>query len=135
MESMHKLCEMLEKELDKIVQRGDINSANLQIIDQLTHSLKSIKAIEAMDEGEEYSHDGYSRRGGYSNRRDSMGRYSREGGSYDGYSREGNSMRGYSWDDGRDRMISQIERLRDMATSEAEKDALRKAIQVVEGQR
>lgn len=134
MEAMHKLCEMLNKELDKIVQRGDINSANLPVIDQLTHSIKSIKAIMAMEDESEYS-GAYSRRG-YSMRRDSMGRYSRDGGSYDdGYSREGRSMRGYSWDDGRDQMLSQIERLRDAATSEAERDALRQAMKVIEGQR
>lgn len=136
-EMLKKLCEMLNEELKKIVEHGDINAGNLPIIDQLTHSMKSVKAVMAMAEGE-YSNRGgyseYSREGGYSRRRDSMGRYSREGGSYDegsyddGY--DGRSYRGgYSRnEEGRGRMLSQMENLMMGATSEQEREALRQAV-------
>lgn len=93
------LCGMLEKELDTLTKKGDITSEDLTHIDKLTHSIKSISTIVAMEEAKENggSYDGrggYSRNnsydGGYGNSRDySRGSY----GSYDDgmsneYSRE-----------------------------------------------
>ena len=82
---MHKLRDMLEKELHAITDKGELSAGSLDIIDKLTHSIKSIDTIMAMEGS---SHDeGYSTR-----KRDSMGRYSRDeyrGHSYDGYSRRG----------------------------------------------
>ena len=106
-EMLHRICEMVEDELDQIAEGGELSAANLQTIDMLTHTLKSVKTIMAMEDSDY--------KGGYYSRRE--GRYIS------------------SRDDGKDRMISRIERIRDMATSEAEKEALHKAIQVIEGQR
>lgn len=85
---------------------GNMNTADIEIIDKLTHSMKSLATTCAMLEAEE---DGYSNNGSYySGRENREGRngYSREyrngGGSYGGsyarrYSRENrNSYGGYS---------------------------------------
>lgn len=71
---MHKLRDMLEKELYAITDKGELSAGSLDIIDKLTHSIKSIDTIMAME-------GSYS----YGRKRDSMGRYSRD----DGYSRRG----------------------------------------------
>ena len=59
----NELKEMLRDELDKVVKKGELTSGSLDVIDKITHSIKSIETIMAMN--------------GYSNKRDSMGRYSR----------------------------------------------------------
>ena len=110
--AMYELREMLNDELTKISKSGDLTASKLDLVDKLTHSIKSIDTICAMEEysdEDEYSYnDGYSnaRGRGRNAKRDSMGRYSREGGnSYrGGYSyrenRGGYNRRGYSRDDG-----------------------------------
>lgn len=92
-EELYDLCETLEKDLAKTNEKlrksgGELSGADLEYVDKLTHSLKSIKTTIAMMEAEE---DGYSERGrrsyrgdsynrgSYARKRDSMGRYTREG--------------------------------------------------------
>ena len=83
---MHKIEQMLCDELDAIADEGRLTRDTLNDIDKITHSLKSLKAVMAM---EEYSERGYSNDYSYdadyggtmSSRRDSMGRYSRDGGN------------------------------------------------------
>ena len=85
--AMHELREMLNEELTKISKSGELNAQKLDLVDKLTHSIKSIDTIVAMqeyDDDDDYSYnDGYSyargRRGNV--KRDSMGRYARDGGS------------------------------------------------------
>ena len=76
MERYKELEEMLCDEIDKITERGELNGSSLDMLDKLTHTLKSVKTIEAMDG---YSEDGYDHDGmSYARRRakrDSMGRY------------------------------------------------------------
>lgn len=97
------LCRVLSKELDemtaKVEKAGGVTSADIDFIDKLTHSLKSIKTTMAMEdssneydssnrsyEGSYRSYDGsnrsygvsYARGRGRGARRDSMGRYSSE---------------------------------------------------------
>lgn len=77
MERYKELEEMLCDEIDKITERGELNGSSLDMLDKLTHTLKSVKTIDAMDGYEEgYSHDGMSYARGRGARRDSMGRYS-----------------------------------------------------------
>lgn len=76
MRYMEDLKDMLCEELDKIAQKGELTAGSLDTVDKLTHSIKSIEAIMAMEEG------GYSRDGGSYRR-------SYYGGSYDGGSYEG----------------------------------------------
>lgn len=85
-EYMHELKEMLCEELEQIANKGELTAGSLDTIDKLTHSIKSIATIVAM-EGEGYSYDngymggsynrGAYRGGSYAQRRDSRGRYAR----------------------------------------------------------
>lgn len=85
MKSMEDLREMLCEELHNITEQGEITSGSLEIIDKLTHSIKSIDTIMAMEEA------GYSNERGISRYDGSYGR----GGYYDdGYSRRGSYARG-----------------------------------------
>ena len=88
MKELHELKDMLCDEL-KEYGKKDLTAGSLDVIDKLSHALKSIETIIAMEEADgEYSgtyhvpryRDGgssYTRRGTY-RRRDSMGRYSRD---------------------------------------------------------
>ena len=94
-ETLYDLCETIQKSLkeatEKIHAAGNkLGVGDLDYLDKLTHTLKSIKTTIAMMESEG---DGYSGRyspmygGSYrgmssARRRDSMGRYTRDGYSY-----------------------------------------------------
>ena len=72
------VCMMLEKELDSLSKKDELTAESLEYIDKLTHAIKSISTIVAMEEAKEHgSYDNYSRGGSYD------GSY----GSYDNYSR------------------------------------------------
>lgn len=82
MERYKELEEMLCDEIDRITERKDLNNSSLDMLDKLTHTLKSLKTIDAMEEYSEddgYRHDSMSYARGRNARRDSMGRYSSEG--------------------------------------------------------
>ena len=86
MRYMEDIKDMLCDELERISKKGDLTAGSLDAIDKLTHSIKSITTILAM---EGYSGDDASYRRGRSM---TTGRYiSRASGrSYDGgYSRDG----------------------------------------------
>ena len=88
MRSMEDLRNKLCDELMDIAEQGEITSGSLEIIDKLTHSIKSIDTIMAMEEAGYSNERGYSRyddgyhRGSYGRgrgmnaRRDPQGRYS-----------------------------------------------------------
>ena len=81
MEKYKELEMMLCDEIDRITDQKNLTGSSLEALDKLTHTLKSIKTIDAM---EDYSEDGgyygdsmsYAR--GRNARRDSRGRYSNE---------------------------------------------------------
>ena len=148
MHTYYELKDMLKKELDQIVKKGELSAGSLETIDKLLNSIKNACKITMY---EEYKEDGYSyadsdmdmsnysyARGRGSNaKRDSMGRYSSEGGysnargNRDG--RGGYSRRGYSYDDG-DKQ-EKVEMLREMmqeAGSEEERRTLQKIIRRME---
>lgn len=110
MESLMKLRDMLMDELDHCAEKEQLSTNSLYTVDKLTHAVKSIDTILAMEDAG-YSNDDYSyargRRGNV--RRDSMGRYSRNsyrGNSYRrGYSR--NDM-GYSREDAKEELVEQL---------------------------
>ena len=81
---MHKLRENAEKELKAIEEKG-LTSSNLDNAYKLVEIMKGVDKIEMMQDGGEYSRDGYSR---------DMEDYSRDGGYGGGNSRD----RGYSRD-------------------------------------
>lgn len=132
-EVLYDICEYLTEELKKANKElekkgGEMSAGDLEVIDKLTHALKSTKTTIAMIEAEEdgyssanYGNGGSSYRGSsYARgrrgnvRRDSMGRYSR-----DSYARGG---RGYSRDDAKDEMM---EHLREMEMSAGDDETRR----------
>ena len=128
MESMYKLEDMCCKEIDRIVQRGDLSSSTLQQAGMLVDIVKDVYTIEAMcDDDNEYSEYG----GTYS--RDSRGRYSR-----DGYSRRSMSNTGvpggvysrgrYSRDGDKDDMIRRMERMMEQSNDPNEINAYQRAM-------
>lgn len=151
---LHELCEKLTMKLNEVNGRlkqagSEINSDDLGIIDKLTHALKSIKTVIAMEEypdgySGEYSGE-YSREGGWNyNRpyytsgnyymgnsgvrrmRDSMGRFtSRDGGYSNGNYSRGD---GYSRDASRKKMVQKLETLMDDTMSEQERMAIEECI-------
>lgn len=85
---MHILRENAEKELKAIEEKG-LTSSNLDNAYKLVEIMKGVDKIEMMQDGGEYSRDGYSR---------DMEDYSRERGGYSrngDYSREGNYSNDY----------------------------------------
>ena len=121
MHTLEKLRDMLMDELKQCAERDNLTNSSLDTVDKLTHAVKSIDTIMAMEEAG-YSNDNYSYapgRRGYV-RRDSMGRYSNGNGSYDGGTyRRGNNYRGYDRNNmgysREDAKTNLIEQLRDMS--------------------
>lgn len=128
MKYIEDLKEMLCDELDKIASKGELTAGSLDTVQKLTHSLKSIETIMAMEGyGDSYDDMDYNRsyeRGnrGRSNRRgrDSMGRYTRS------YAR--GSRRMYSGDD----VESRIEELMNEVDEPKVRQALQKALEKME---
>lgn len=120
MEAFYDLKEMLCKELEDLVQKGELSAGALDAVDKLTHSIKSLLTIIAMEEGgysNDGSYDGYNGGGnggsynyrGYSGRRgrDSMGRYT--------------SGRRYSRDEAKDEVMRHLEKAMNGASGEQRK--------------
>jgi hypothetical protein len=101
---------MLCDELDEVVKQGGINSGLLDQIDKITHSIKSIDTIEAMQSQGSYRGGSYER-----------------GGSYDDGSYRRSYERGYSRHD-------TVEELRAMMkdADSTTKNAIRKALSEIE---
>lgn len=138
-----ELKEMLCKELEEITRKGELTAGSLETVDKLTHSIKSIETIMAMNEYGDYSYEngnggmmsnarGYNSRGGRSYagndgmsyargrgrnaRRDSMGRYSN----------------GYSYDDAKADMIDQIRDIMQDAPDEQTKKEFQRFVSKLE---
>jgi hypothetical protein len=107
LETLYDLCEILDRELEDANEKirkagGKLSSGDLDVIDKMTHALKSIKTTIAMIEadsdeggysgrympyyggmsyaGDHGNMDGSSYAGRMNAKRDSMGRYSRNSG-------------------------------------------------------
>lgn len=130
MHDYEKLKEMLCDELEKITRKGELTAGSLDTVDKLTHAIKSVVTIMAMDD--EYG-DGYSRADGdhmtsgrrYSYagrgrgaRRDSMGRYTSRG--------------GYSYDDAKEDMMKELHELMHDAPDEQTKKEFQRFISKME---
>ena len=123
METFEKLKKMLCKELDELVDKGDLKAGSLDAVDKLTHSIKSLDTIIAMEEA------GYSNDYGYSGARRNMGRYT-YGSSYNHYD-DGNggySGRRYSRDEGKSQMIHHLEDMMDDTESSQVREVLQSAL-------
>ena len=93
MKELYDLKEILCDELKEYGKKGELSTGSLDVVDKLSHALKSVETIIAMEEADGGNSGNYGRsypyyrgtsyaRGRMNARRDSMGRYSRE----DGYS-------------------------------------------------
>ena len=137
MEYLYELKEMLCKELEEMVEKGELTAGSLEAVDKLTHSIKSIVTIMAMEEGGysnegSYGYSGYGRGGNSgARRRDSMGRYA-DGSYAEGYSgrrySEGYSGRRYSRDEGKSHMVHQFEKMMEEASSQEEREIIQSAL-------
>ena len=143
MHEMYKLKDMLCEELEKITKKGELSAGSLDAVDKLTHSIKSIDTIIAMDEYSEddgMSYEGSYARGGRGGnrgggnrgnsnargqRRDSMGRYSRN--SY----RDSYGNGGYSREEEMDNLKMELQGLLEEAENEEERKMIRKWIKQV----
>ena len=130
MAKMEELREMLCEELDKITKKGELSAGSLDVVDKLTHSIKSIDTIIAMEDAG-YSSDDYTMRGnsyargrGSNAKRDSMGRYSSDNYSMRG-GRSGERGRNYSYDDEMNNLREQLEDMEHMAKDEESKRMIR----------
>ena len=129
---LYELREMLMDELHKISSKGELTAGSLETVDKLTHSIKSIDTICAMEEAGEYSYEGgnsYARGRGSNARRDSMGRYSSEnyGMGMRGYSRR----RGYSGDD-KEELVNSLRELMNETSNNKSRMAIQRAIEQME---
>lgn len=139
MEDLYELCDIISDEVSeatsKIHQAGGMTAGDVDYIDKLTHTLKSLKTTIAMLESEDggWSYDdgmnggSYARGGrgssyargdnrgrGSNARRDSMGRY---------------SSRGYSRADSVKEMLREA---MNEAANDREREAIRKALDEME---
>ena len=142
MKKMEELKEMLCEELEKITKKGELSAGSLDVIDKLTHSIKSIDTIMAMEDAgysNEYSYN-YSREDRYmmdggdrgnsnarGRKRDSMGRYSRDN-SYRGSYNRG----GYSREDEMESLKMDLHEMLEEAKSEEQRRMIRNWIKQVE---
>ena len=137
---------MLMDELDECVnKKEELSTSGLDIIDKLTHSIKSIDTIIAMEEAGYSYEDGTSNargRGRYA-KRDAMGRYSRRGNSYygdsyddsyDDYGRSNRySRRDYSRAEAKEELMNELRELQMDAKDDESKHMIKEWIKQLEG--
>lgn len=143
MHTYHKVKDMLCEELERVASKGELTAGSLEVVDKLTHSIKSIDTIMAMaDYEDDYSERGssYARQGGNRGGRRGGGSsrgYSRDGYendmSYDGMSYARRDGRGrYSRDDSKEHMINKLEEMAMGSTDERMKATINKCISELE---
>lgn len=125
MDSLSRLRDMLQCEIDKIADQGELTAGSLETVGKLVDAMKDIDEITQYDNG--HSARGYGYR---------MPFYYDEA-SYNDGSNRGRSMRGmprgrYSYADGRDHLIEQLEQMMDQAGTEKERQAIQKCIKQME---
>ena len=62
MHQLSNLCYMLEDEIGRITQKGDISPAELDNVYKATKTIYYVKVIEAMEESKREDYEGYSGR-------------------------------------------------------------------------
>lgn len=119
MKTYHDLKDMLCEELDEITRKGELTAGSLDTVDKLTHSIKSLETIIAMNEAQDGESGYYPYMGRSYQRRDMRGRYSRDN-------------RGYSRDDSRDSMIHELREIMQDAPDEHTKKRFHSFIRELE---
>ena len=114
MHQLSNLCYMLEDEIGRITQKGDISPAELENVYKAVKTMYYVKVIEAMEESKRENYDGYSGRR-------MMISYDR-GPYYNNASYEGRSYDHPG--DSKEEMRRHIEMAMDQAKTEPERRAL-----------
>lgn len=124
---MHELKEKLCEELEEIARKPEMSAGDLEAAHKLTDTIKNIDKIAMLEEDGGYSRAGdweadmrgtYARGSSYRGRkRDSMGRYSRDG----RYSRHASPD-----------MMNKLQTMMDNASTERERDAIRRLMNEME---
>lgn len=133
MEYMYELKDKLCKELDEIARKPEMGAGDLEIVHKLTDTIKNLDKIEMLEEGE-YSQ---SRDWDFPNRTvyDKDNSYANRGKHYvrGHYSRERRDSRGrYSREGAKDQMMEQMEEMMDSATTDREREIIRRAMDQLE---
>lgn len=121
-----KLKDELMEELAEIGKKG-VSGANLDAIYKMATAAEKICKMEQMDDGE-YSEAGYRRYYRNDGRMGDMTRMPYDGDS--SYARRGRHyVRGhYSYDEGKHKMIEQMEELLEEADTEKERETIRRRL-------
>ena len=116
------LCTEIEDTVDSIMKQGQMSMGDLEAIDKLTHSLKSLITTMAME------NSGYSYNTEYSGarKRDNMGRYYDDNG-YSGRKYYDSRYSGRSRDEGKTQIVHHIETMMEDANQE-EREVLQSAL-------
>jgi hypothetical protein len=121
MQTYYELKDILCRELDEVTRKGELSPGSLDIVDKLTHSIKSLETIIAMNEAQEGRSFDDSTSGYHP--------YMYGGRSYEGRSYDSNMMRSgrrgrdsmgryASRDEERDKMVMELEDLMRTAKDE-----------------
>ena len=118
LDTLYDLCDTVSKELEMANEKinnagGELSAGDLEYLDKLTHTMKSLKTTIAMIEAED-GHSGYYMGGRYyyDNSMENRGGRSNGRGSY---ARRSSYARGYSRDDAKEDFIEEIEELMEKA--------------------
>lgn len=122
MKDIHEIREMLMNELRNAAEGNSFTFDKLKVIDMLTHSIKSIDTIIAMEEsGYSNAYRGNSYNGSYA--------YNNRNGNSNGNSYYNRRDNRYSRADEREGIIMRMEEMMDEASNDREREAIRKAVE------
>lgn len=133
-----RLYELLEKEITRIADKGDMTPAELENASKAVCLMEKIEKMTSMDGHSEMDYPGYSYEGSYGHSYMNDMRSGRRGrspvtGRY--VSRDGRSMKseeGRSGHSIKDRMISRLEHMMDETNSDYERDEISSYIRKLE---
>ena len=130
-DSMYRLKEMLCDELDQYAKKGELTAGSLDIVDKLTHALKSITTIMAMEDADEEYSGTYRMYPRYMRDRDEMGGQTERGSSY---ARKRDSRGRYSRDysGAIDDMVDQLREMMDSAPDQSTRQDIQRLIKKFE---
>lgn len=137
-------CELLCKELQKIVDAKDITPGVIEIAEMISDTFKNFEKYKMMKYAEEHQDEyrGYYRDGGYDDGQSNYNRYPdyMYNGSGEGYNRGYNTgyrrynNYGHSTQEMNDHMIKELERVMEQLQSEQSRDVVRRKISELKSQ-
>lgn len=133
MKELYELKELLCDELKAYGKKGDLTAGSLDVIDKLSHALKSIETIIAMEEA---SDDYSSNYGSYERNGQMNGTTYRDGGRSYARGRRGNvrrdAMGRYSRDDEMDGLVEDLRGLMEDAPNDHVRTEIQKLVKKFE---